>query len=135
MQVEDFPSKVGSVSAEHADENEVTVSRECKENILGRDQLTPKELALAPGGKVFLFHWEKSVETWMEIFHHYGLTSMATCSAGRLPCIVAAIVMNVRALVMCRNVSHLRLLEDDLFQWMLAQSATDEEATFFVSRA
>jgi hypothetical protein len=61
----------------------VTVSRSDKERILGQDGLTNKEKALLPTGTVFLYHWEKTETMWMEIFHHYGLTSMATVSAGR----------------------------------------------------
>ena len=54
-----------------------------------------------------MHHWEKTTETWMEVFHHYGLTSIATCTGGRFPLVAAAVVMNVRALVMCRNEDHM----------------------------
>jgi len=78
VQVDDFSSVHGSQPAAN-----VTVSRSDKERIIGQDGLTIKEKALAPTGTVFLYHWEKTEATWMEIFHHYGLTSMATVSAGR----------------------------------------------------
>jgi len=78
VQVDDFSSVHGSQPAAN-----VTVSRSDKERILGQDGLTNKEKALLPTGTVFLYHWEKTEATWMEIFHHYGLTSMATVSAGR----------------------------------------------------
>ncbi len=130
VQVEDFSAKFGSQP-----DPSITVTRQSKENILGRDQLTCREQGLPPTGIVFLHHWEKSVETWIEILHHYGLTSLATCTAGRLPLLIACVVMNVRSLIMCKNEEHKLLLEEDLFQWMLEQSANDEEASFFVSRA
>ena len=129
VQVDDFSATSGSQPAAA-----LTVTRECKENILGPNQLTTREKGLAPTGTVFLFHWEKTTATWMEIFHHYGLTSIATCTAGRFPLLIAAVVMNVRALIMCKNEEHRQLLDGDVFAWMLRQSETDEEASFFVSR-
>ena len=36
---------------------------------------------------------------------------------------------------MCRNEAHKVLLEQGLYDWMFQMSSTDEEATFFISRA
>ena len=49
--------------------------------------------------------------------------------------LIAAVVMNVRALVMCKNEAHRELLDTSLFDWMYQISSSDEEASFFVSRA
>jgi len=49
--------------------------------------------------------------------------------------LIAAVVMDVRALIMCRNEAHKVLLEQGLYDWMFQMSSTDEEATFFISRA
>ena len=59
------------------------IDREAKEAILGLESLSEREKALPPTGRVVLFHWEKTVHTWMDIFDHFGLTSIATCTVGR----------------------------------------------------
>ena len=79
VQVDDFSSTASG--SQPGPRNVVT--RELKEAILGEMQLTEQEKGLTPTGTVFLHHWEKTTACWMEIFHHYGLTSMATVSGGR----------------------------------------------------
>ena len=59
------------------------IDREAKEAILGLESLSEREKAVPPTGRVVLFHWEKTVHTWMDIFDHFGLTSLATCTVGR----------------------------------------------------
>ena len=59
------------------------VDRETKEAILGMESLSEREKQQPPKDRVVLFHWEKTVHTWMDIFDHFGLTSLATCTVGR----------------------------------------------------
>ena len=54
--------------AEHKPEWMVT--REQKLAILGPDSLTATQKNVEMGDQVVLFHWEKPVKLWEEIFHH-----------------------------------------------------------------
>lgn len=112
-----------------------TVTKGLKLAILGEAFLAEKEKELEKDDLVVLFHWEKSKDTWAEIFHHYGLTSLATISAGSMPLLQAAIEQNIKVFCMCRNDAHLELLQSRLIEWVEEVSATVETSPFFVSRA
>ena len=119
--------------AEHKPEWMVT--REQKLAILGPDSLTATQKNVEMGDQVVLFHWEKPVKLWEEIFHHYGLTSMVVASVGRLPLLQAAVNLGIRTLALCRNTDHMQVAKESMINWMVIESSINQEAPYFVSRA
>ena len=119
--------------AEHKPEWMVT--REQKLAILGPDSLTATQKNVEMGDQVVLFHWEKPVKLWEEIFHHYGLTSMVVASVGRLPLLQAAVNLGIRTLALCRNTDHMKVAKESMINWMVIESSINQEAPYFVSRA
>ena len=111
------------------------VTREQKLAILGPDSLTATQKNVEMGDQVVLFHWEKPVKLWDEIFHHYGLTSIVVASVGRLPLLQAAVNLGIRTLALCRNEDLMKVAKESMINWMVIESSINQEAPYFVSRA
>lgn len=108
------------------------VAQQEKTAVLGESSV---DESAAPTDKQVCFHWEKPVEVWEDIFHHYALTSLVVASVGRLPILQAAVRLGLKTTALCRNEVHMELVRNSMVEWLMKDSETNEEAPYFVSRA
>ena len=105
-----------------------------KEAILGREQLLAQEKMLKPTDKTVLFHWEKRMEVYEEMFHHFHLTSITAASCGRLQMLQACLRMNIKCLALYRTEVHLKLMREDLLAWMTTESESNPRCHYYLKR-
>ena len=115
-------------------EEPLQVEVQQKEGILGREMLFTHEKMLKPTDKTVLFHWEKRLEVYEEIFHHFHLSSITTASCGRLPMLQACLRLNIKCLALYRNQTHLKLLKEDLLAWMTTESEHNPVCLYYLKR-
>ena len=87
----------------------------------------------APTEKEVCFHWEKPVEVWEDIFHHYALSSVVIASVGRLPILQAAVKLGVKVTALCRNEVHMELVRKSMVEFLIKDSERNEEVLYFES--
>ena len=101
---------------------------------MGPEQLLAQEKMLKPTDKTVLFHWEKRMEVYEEMFHHFHLTSITVASCGRVQMLKACLRMNIKCLALYRNEVHLKLLREDLLAWMTTESESNHGCHYYLKR-
>jgi hypothetical protein len=111
--------------------NEIT--KAVKQSIVGEIGLQPKERIMTDTDLTQLFYFEKTVETWEEIFHHFELTSGTFCTLGGGNIVIAALKRDMKILGLARNSAHLEFVNGRVLKFLF-DASQKKDSPYFLSR-
>jgi hypothetical protein len=108
------------MASEPSESSSKTFPKDVKQATLGPNGILPQERAA--NDPVVLFHHEKTVQLYEEIFHHFNLSSLILLSGGAGNAVVAAMRLGIKALTFAKNNSHKDTIRTRLLEYMVEAS-------------
>jgi hypothetical protein len=109
------------------------IAKAMKQSIVGEIGLQQKERMMKDTDLTQLFYFDKSIETWEEIFHHYELTSGTFCTLGGGNIVIAALKRDMKILGLARNSAHLEFVNGTVLKF-LVDASQKKDSPYFLSR-